>query len=445
MNNIFGKDEVLISCASLNKVSLKGVDFNKPMRKLSLSQENFTRLGNNLKDQAAIKAQETADRIVKINWKGKKTDKCKIITEILLARRYRGGTRVSSGLELMQEKIRRRMEMNQPIRLTISLFPCKIPNRLKSSGDLPDLAEMTSLLRLKEIALAVNGFYKPGLEIIVLTDGNRFKNILRFPPKIIDNYQRGLFKMSKLLELDGLVKIVDYVETLQNGLTKEMWEEKLKQFEELKMSYKKLFGDSIDPEKVTMRLEEINNQKEESELAKKFVALYMSLLYSSYVPEIVEASDPDELTRQVYTDLFNLGNSGLSITALKKKMITDTWQYAINYIAEITAGRTIKPVEYIYPDSIRCDMHNIFGRLTLYPVTRSTRLTSFHTTGYVDEQKEVNVNFRVVLENAGYLPVHGKFMEEDYDTQPFFYVHPMSIENSGDELNETFISEVNLK
>ena len=72
-----------------------------------------------------------------------------MVVEVLMARRYRGGTRESSGFDILYQKVSDRIKENLPIRLTISLFPCKIPNLLKSADLLPDLADLASFGKIK--------------------------------------------------------------------------------------------------------------------------------------------------------------------------------------------------------------------------------------------------------------------------------------------------------
>lgn len=67
-------------------------------------------------------------------------------------------------------------------------------------------------------------------------------------------------------------------------------------------------------------------------------------------------------------------------------------------------------------------MHNIYGRLTLYTVNRSTRLSSFHSTGYVDKKGRISSSFRILLSNNNFTPVYGKILNCDYYSQPFFYL-----------------------
>jgi len=168
-------------------------------------------------------------------------------------------------------------------------------------------------------------------------------------------------------------------------------------------------------------LESLRNREDNHDIIHKIVDLYYSLLYSKYFSELIESPNSDDLSRTVYADLFNFSDADLEINELRKKIVFSTWDSTIKYVAEIASGRVAKPVEVVFPNSIRCDMHNIVERLTLYPVDRSTTLTAFHGTGYIDFNLRPNVRFRISLQNEGFSPVFGSLLGEDYENQPLFY------------------------
>lgn len=445
MKNIFSKNEVLISCSSLRSIDLKTSKLvTEEKANIAIDDKSFLLLSEKLNKLIEKNSFKTAERVKKKFWNGKKTDLNRMIVEVLMARRYRGGTRESSGFDILYQKVSDRTKGNLPIRLTISLFPCKIPNLLKNAGLLPDLADFASLARLKEICLAVKHIYPVGAKFIVLMDGYRFKEILNFPDEIINKYQETLQLFSRHLNLEGCVELVDYTETLDKLLPEETKFEKRKIFLKTRAEYTKMFGENIDLKDPMLGISKILNSAKDKELANKFVALYMSLIYCIYVPEIKSSKNQDNLTLRVFEDIFNFKDSSEKINILRQKIVQDTWNFTINYISEIVSGRLTKPVEYIYPDSIRCDMHNIIDRLTLYPVNRSTKLSSFHGSGYVDKNFDINVGLRIVLTTNGYLPVYGKIFNSDYSNQPFLYLDP-TLAKEAKKFDIRFINSLRIK
>lgn len=445
MKNIFGKEEVLISCSSLRSINLNNAKLASPKQtNFAINNKSFLLLTKRVNDLIEKNAIKIAGRVKKRFWNGKKTDINKMIVEILMARRYRGGTRENNGFNILYQKVSERTKQNLPIRLTISLFPCKIPNLLKSAGQLPDLADLASLARLKEISLAVKQIYPSGAKFIVLMDGYRFKEILNFPDGIIHDYQIGMQLFSKSLNLSENVELVDYVETLDKFLPTEIKSKKKEIFLRTKAEYERVFGKGCDLKKPLSAISKLLDSAKDKELANKFIALYMSLIYCLYVPEIRTFEDGDSLTLRVFGDIFNFKDTDKSLSTIRKRIVQNTWDFTIKYISEIVSGRLTKPVEYIYPDSIRCDMHNITDRLTLYPVNRSTKLSSFHGSGYIDKNLNINVGLRVVLTTNNYLPVYGKIFGLDYSRQPFLYLNP-EIANTNKNFDKNLVASLQIR
>lgn len=423
MKNIFSKGEILISCSSLRGLDLKMLNFDEISNSvLKINNSTLKLLCEKIISTVEQNSQKMSEMIYKRYSNGKKTDINKIILEILLARRYRGGKREDRDPELLYSKIKERTTKKLPIRLTISLYPCKIPNPLKSGGEFPDLGELISLARLKEIALSVEKIYSPGLKIIVLLDGFRFKKILHYSTKKIISYQSVLFKMLHSIDGEKYIELNDYNEVLNNNISKDELIKKNKLYMNFRKKYELIFGKMIDIKNPIEYINHLLNRSNNKEIINKFISLYMSLLYCSPIQVETKQLLKENFILKVFSDIFNFEDFDLNINNTRKKIVKKVWGDAINYIAEITSGRTIKPIEKIYPDSIRCDMHNIKSRLTLYSVDRSTKLTPFHSTGYVNDRGEISTKFRIQLVNGAYIPVYGIILGVNYQKQAFFYL-----------------------
>lgn len=167
----------------------------------------------------------------------------------------------------------------------------------------------------------------------------------------------------------------------------------------------------------------MESEKGHIAVVSKIIHLFYSLLYSNYFPYISNNCNADSVTKKIYKDIFSIYTRDKRLNECRKKVIQKTWRSTIDYIAEIASGRIVKPVEYVFPDSIRCDMHNIPDRLTLYSVDRSTPLTAFHGSGFIDTKLRIGTRYRILLQSEHFVPVYGMMCGCDYSTQPIFYIH----------------------
>lgn len=440
INTIFSKPEVLISCSSLRNLSVDKLVPLSEEKPVFIDENETSLLLRNIRIDILKNAHKTSEQIYS---RHPKESIDKLIVNILLSRRYKRGSRANNDPEMILDKVQKRIQNNQPIQLTISLFPCKIPNRLKSAGYSPDLAEIASISRLAEVCIAIKQIYDPGAEIIVLTDGKRFQDIMGFPKTIINQYQLALIKMPTLLGVSQYVKLIDYVDFLKQNLSPAKIKDKTNEYEVLKREYTELIGEKIDLDNPTLFLEKLLRNKGSVEIIQKIIDLFHSLIYSIYIPEIERSIDPDTLTKAIYQDMFSVTHERSDTIALRRKTIEKTWNATVNYVAEIASGRIVKPVEYVFPDSIRCDMHNIPSRLTLYSVDRSTPLTAFHGTGFIDRKNRIGTRFRISLQSEKYRPVFGKLPEINYLNQPMFYAHDSLIDQNW--LKKNVIGNIHLR
>lgn len=429
VNSIFTSQEVLISCSSLRTIDISAFLNEKEEHGLYLNEKAMVQIIENFKCDMFENAQRVAANIAN-RYQNKSL--AEQIREILLNRRYKRGKRKENNPRMLLQKIVKCLTEHKPVQLTISLFPCKIPNRLKAAGHLPDLAEVASIARIAEIGLSVAQLYEPGLEVIVLTDGMRFKHVLEFDLNILARYQQQLRKIVQALDVDRYVKLVEYMSFLKKHLPKEKLQEKKNAYKNLRAEYVSLVGENIDIDSPLKYLEKLEKENKNISVVAKIINLYHSLIYSNYFAEFFENPDADLLTKRIYKNIFSFDDPDLKINQLRKKVVFKTWHATINYVAEIASGRVAKPIEKVFPDSIRCDMHNIPDRLTLYSVDRSTPLTAFHGTGFVDNKYKAGTRFRVSLQKEGFHPVFGSMLDTDYNKQPLFYLHDSCVSNSQD-------------
>lgn len=447
ISTIFGKQEVLISCPSLRSFNLHGYSLDFKGSGLEIDDHMFTQVVKTVRREIKKNAEKSAQMVYEKFSRGSKTDINKLIVEALLLRRYRGGRRELRSPQKLYEYVKKRTDFSKPIELTISLFPCKIPNPLKTAGALPDLADLASLARMIEISKAVQGLYEPGLIVIVLMDGYRFKDILDFPPEIISTYQQVLIKFLDILKGQRHVILEDYMDMINNKIPSDMHCKRKDLFKKFHSEYQELFGRQVKTNNFKSNLSNLVKSISDKNLAAKVIELYYSLIYSIYVKEIMKLPPlkRDKYALEVFKDPFNFHTGSRRINETRKNVVSAAWNYTISYVSEIASGRVLKPAEFAYPGSIRCDMHNIKGRLTLYAVNRSTKLTSFHGTGYVDKKGKISVALRAQLHNSNFLPIYGSILGKTYDYQPFCYVSQEFLNSFNKDLSSELISKLRLK
>lgn len=77
---------------------------------------------------------------------------------------------------------------NERINLILPGFPAKSPNRLKTLGPLPDLAERHALKNLSELCDRIREVYSPGAFVTICSDGRVFADLVHIPERDVTAY-----------------------------------------------------------------------------------------------------------------------------------------------------------------------------------------------------------------------------------------------------------------
>ena len=86
------------------------------------------------------------------------------------------------------EKVSSAVQVNSPIVMILPAFPGKSPNRKKTLGAMPDLAEREALAKLHELCKSIEAIYAPGAKVLICSDGYCFADIVHIPDEDILNY-----------------------------------------------------------------------------------------------------------------------------------------------------------------------------------------------------------------------------------------------------------------
>ncbi|THC88914.1 hypothetical protein EYZ11_011643 [Aspergillus tanneri] len=93
--------------------------------------------------------------------------------------------------------IRRFVENDLPVQMCLPAFPWKSANKVyKVLGVLPDKAEEVALKRMNTICEEMGRVYKPGAELLVISDGLVYNDLLTIPDRDVWAYGEGLRAMA---------------------------------------------------------------------------------------------------------------------------------------------------------------------------------------------------------------------------------------------------------
>ncbi|MFK8257950.1 L-tyrosine/L-tryptophan isonitrile synthase family protein [Erwinia sp. AnSW2-5] len=82
----------------------------------------------------------------------------------------------------------KRINENKKINMILPAFPGKSPNKKKTLGVLPDLAEKTAMKNLSDLCIKIKSIYEPGAQIIICSDGYCFSDVVEISDEEIEQY-----------------------------------------------------------------------------------------------------------------------------------------------------------------------------------------------------------------------------------------------------------------
>lgn len=93
----------------------------------------------------------------------------------------------------------------QPIHMILPAFPAKSPNRKKTIGTLPDMAEQQALLYLGNICRRLSEIHPPGVRLTICSDGHVFSDLVGVTDDDVSAYGAELEHMLSSLELTDVI------------------------------------------------------------------------------------------------------------------------------------------------------------------------------------------------------------------------------------------------
>jgi pyoverdine/dityrosine biosynthesis protein Dit1 len=92
-------------------------------------------------------------------------------------------------------KVQRFVLREEPVHFVLPAFPAKSPNRRKTLGPLPDLADLEGLRTLENLAARIRAVYSPGARILICSDGRVFADVVQVSDLDVENYKHGIERM----------------------------------------------------------------------------------------------------------------------------------------------------------------------------------------------------------------------------------------------------------
>lgn len=131
----------------------------------------------------------------------------------------------SNGKQILSERIGSFVINNEPIKFAMLGLPFKSTNkRDKVLGDLPDLGEELTVKNFSAFNNDIKTVYKPGIEMLVASDGYVFNDLLGIPESVVSEYKA----INESFNANGPLKIID-INDFYSGQTVSFKRDKLMQ------------------------------------------------------------------------------------------------------------------------------------------------------------------------------------------------------------------------
>ncbi len=114
-----------------------------------------------------------------------------------------------------KEKIGKAETQWVPIFLTLSFFPAKAPNPLKTfwnSSAAIDIGELASVLRFYEIASLMSKFHEPGVRFLIVFDWLKYHQVFGIPAEEARQYSENIKKLIKYLGIEDYFQFIEETE-----------------------------------------------------------------------------------------------------------------------------------------------------------------------------------------------------------------------------------------
>ena len=301
-----------------------------------------------------------------------------VVAELMFDRQLSRKAAATCSRRATRDRIAARLARGGTLCLAIPALPFKIGSPMKARGDLPDLGEVGFLLALFEIAIAAEiaarhvGAEPVAIRFVVISDGARFARLAQVPAASIARYRDALDDWIVRLGLSEHVEIMDYHALLRDCLPAPLLAEKHARADAARRHYTEILGPVFDPGEmrrtfaVARRLEP-DPERENAE--GRFASLLRSLVYTIEYRALAALALPDDIRAPLYRLMTStiFVPRGDAHEPLRRAMLAEAWQAAIDYMAEIKSDRDLAedPVLVCLPGAIRWTIHAKAGQFAI--------------------------------------------------------------------------------
>lgn len=331
----------------------------------------------------------------------------------------------------VRDTVKAALDRSQPLSLRLPILSRKAFSPLKNRGPHTDLAEIHTLARCAEAAQVVNALSPTGCQLHILADGFKYNRACRTPTEFVTQYQESLRFWTRLLEIDDVVRVVDYEGWVTESLPPVTLSAREPRYREhcaaLAARYSPMFsasntGSSLETISAT---DDVGQQ-----LAVTFASLATSVFYKSlfsgafrapldrYFHDDVQrlyvdyASTLDRPLRSLRLHgrfLPSVGHlSGSSIAELFAEMRREAWEAAIRYVAISLTDRDLAVLKRIDGGAVKLTIHAKKGELHFVSDRSQGSMTAQHAVAGISEsagRAKLTLRYRVEREAEGECPV----------------------------------------
>ncbi|KAL8408524.1 hypothetical protein RB594_007092 [Gaeumannomyces avenae] len=101
-----------------------------------------------------------------------------------------------SGRDYFRERVDDFVRRGARVEFCLPAFPCKSSNLDKVSGVLPDRGEQLALENLHSFVEAIEGVYKPGAKLWIVSDGHVFSDCIGVDDEVVDRYNAEIIRLN---------------------------------------------------------------------------------------------------------------------------------------------------------------------------------------------------------------------------------------------------------
>ncbi len=319
-----------------------------------------------------------------------------------------------------------------PIELVFPILSRKPFSPLKNRGNQPDLAEIYTVARLGEAAMALNQLSPTGCCIRILADGHKYRRACKTPKNIVDQYQNDLLYWIDAVEITGIVDLVDYEIWIENSLSDVEQFEREVSYQQKVMDVRTRYGSFFDVDSIGISHEVI---KAADDVGRQLCFTFYSMLTSTHYDTLfngfagaaVDIYDNDDIQALYIEHIARLALPAVAVSARRDYSATfgyltpnalgelfhtmrlEVWQAACRYVAISLVDRERGLLRHRAPNAFKLTIHgkpNEFQFIT--SPLRDVGMTAQHATGGIafrDGKTWINYRYRIERETDSETPL----------------------------------------